>query len=84
MTEEGAGSNLVNCALNKPLRVTRITDQSVDFLEFVQKNGLKPGTRLRVVRREAARGVLHCEIRAGGGIVLGLPEAAKIAVGAVG
>mgnify|MGYP006207671407 CR=1 FL=1 len=31
---------------------------------------------------EAASGVLHCEIRAGGEIALGLPEAAKIAVGA--
>lgn len=79
-----AAATLTTCALNKPLRVTRITDQSADFLEFVQKNGLKPGTRLRVVRREAASGVLHCEIRAGGAIALGLPEAAKIAVGAVG
>lgn len=76
-----AAATLTTCALNKPLRVTRITDQSADFLEFVQKNGLKPGTRLRVVRREAASGVLHCEIRAGGAIALGLPEAAKIAVG---
>jgi len=84
LAEEAAGVNLTTCALNKPLRVTRITDQSADFLEFVQKNGLKPGTRLRVVRREAAGGVLHCEIRSGGGIVLGLPEAAKIAVGAIG
>lgn len=81
---EDAAATLTTCALNKPLRVTRITDQSADFLEFVQKNGLKPGTRLRVVRREAASGVLHCEIRAGGAIALGLPEAAKIAVGAVG
>jgi DtxR family Mn-dependent transcriptional regulator len=83
LADDVPAATLLNCALNKPLRVTRITDQSTDFLAFVQKTGLKPGTRLRVLRREPASGVLHCEVRAGGEIALGLPEAAKIAVGAV-
>ncbi len=83
MADDARSATLLNCALNKPLRVTRITDQSTDFLAFVQKTGLKPGTRLRVLRREPASGVLHCEVRAGGEIALGLPEAAKIAVGAI-
>jgi DtxR family Mn-dependent transcriptional regulator len=83
LADDVPAATLLNCALNKPLRVTRITDQSTDFLVFVQKTGLKPGTRLRVLRREPASGVLHCEVRAGGEIALGLPEAAKIAVGAV-
>jgi DtxR family Mn-dependent transcriptional regulator len=80
----GAASvTLLNCALNQPLCVARIIDQSPAFLEFVQQTGLKPGARLQVVRREPASGVLHCEVRSGGEVALGLPEAGKIAVRSV-
>lgn len=71
------------CAVNKSLRVTRILDQTPDFLAYVQQSGLKPGARIKVLRREAASGVVHCEIKAGHELTLGLPAAAKIVVGAV-
>jgi DtxR family Mn-dependent transcriptional regulator len=82
LRDDAAPTTLATCALHEPQTVTRITDQSAAFLEFVQKTGLKPGTHLQVVRREAAGGVLHCAMRTGGEIALGMPEAAKIAVGA--
>ncbi|MFZ9682128.1 MAG: metal-dependent transcriptional regulator [Cephaloticoccus sp.] len=71
------------CAVNKSLRVTRILDQTPDFLAYVQQSGLKPGARIKVLRREAASGVVRCEIKAGHELNLGLPAAAKIVVGAV-
>lgn len=71
------------CAVNKILRVTRILDQTPDFLAYVQQSGLKPGARIKVLRREVASGVVRCEIKSGQELTLGLPAAAKIVVGAV-
>jgi DtxR family Mn-dependent transcriptional regulator len=71
------------CAVNKILRVTRILDQTPDFLAYVQQSGLKPGARIKVLCREVASGVVRCEIKSGQELTLGLPAAAKIVVGAV-
>jgi DtxR family Mn-dependent transcriptional regulator len=70
---------LATCQAEKAHVVERILDQSPDFLEFVQRTGLKPGARVRVLSRDAAGGVLRCELRTGEA-TLGLPEAAKIEV----
>lgn len=71
------------CAVNKTLRVTRILDQTPDFLAYVQESGLKPGARIKVLRREPASGVVRCETKVGQELTLGLPAAAKIVVGAL-
>ncbi|MEZ5415022.1 MAG: metal-dependent transcriptional regulator [Opitutaceae bacterium] len=71
------------CAVNKALRVTRILDQTPDFLAYVQESGLKPGTRIKVLRREAASGVVRCETKIGQELTLGFSAAAKIVVGAL-
>jgi DtxR family transcriptional regulator, Mn-dependent transcriptional regulator len=71
---------LASCEQRRALRVERILDQSGAFLEFVQRTGLKPGTRVRVSSRDAAAGVVRCSL-ASGETTLGLPEAAKIQVG---
>lgn len=70
------------CALDQPLRVTRILDQTQEFLAYVQETGLKPGAKIRVLRREPASGVLHCELAGGTEVALGLHIAGKIIVGA--
>jgi DtxR family Mn-dependent transcriptional regulator len=70
------------CAIDQPLRVTRILDQSQEFLAYVQEAGLKPGAKVRVLRREPASGVLHCELAGGAEVALGLHIAGKIIVGA--
>jgi len=46
--------SLMTCALETPLRVTRITDQDAAFLRFIESNGLKPGERVAVVSRDDA------------------------------
>jgi DtxR family transcriptional regulator, Mn-dependent transcriptional regulator len=77
--DRGRGATLATCALLEPMRVERILDQSTAFLEFIQRTGLKPGSKVRVKERDSASGVVQCEIR-GARAALGLPEAAKIEV----
>jgi DtxR family Mn-dependent transcriptional regulator len=80
LVEHGDKATLATCATQKPLRVIRINDQTPDFLEFVQKAGLMPGTKLRVSKRDKASGVVHFDLKAHHDTVLGLPEASKIEV----
>jgi DtxR family Mn-dependent transcriptional regulator len=80
----GKKATLANCLPRKPLRVVRIKDQTQEFLEFIQKIGLKPGTDLRVVERDRTSGVVHCNLKPDQDTVLGFPEAGKIEVRVVG
>jgi DtxR family Mn-dependent transcriptional regulator len=82
--ETKGGVTLVTCAPAKSWRVVRILDQTPRFLEFVQQTGLKPGARVRVMKRDRTSGVVHCDLRAGGTTALGFAEASKIEVAEVG
>lgn len=81
LLDRGKGITLATCETQRQLRVERILDQSPPFLEFIQRTGLKPGARVRVRERDTASGIVRCELREGEA-TLGLPEAAKIEVGA--
>ena len=71
--------NLLTCTLRVPVTVTRVIDQSVDFLGFVEHSQLKPGETVRVEDRDAAadRVVLT---RRGETIAIGARAAAKLMV----
>lgn len=84
LDEPGERTTLATCAPQKSLRVVRINDQSPEFLVFVQKIGLKPGTKLRISKRDKASGVVHCDLKPDQDAVLGFPEADKIEVRVVG
>jgi DtxR family Mn-dependent transcriptional regulator len=73
------GVTLASCEPMKAFRVGRILDQSTDFLAFIQRTGLMPGSRVKVRERDRASGVVSCELK-DGEATLGLPEAAKIEV----
>jgi DtxR family Mn-dependent transcriptional regulator len=45
---------LLTCPLNKPVRVSRVSDQDRNFLEFVERHDLKPGAIVSVQERDAA------------------------------
>lgn len=77
--DHGGATTLATCETHVALRVERILDQSTPFLDFIQRTGLRPGSRVRVRERDPASGVVHCELK-GGDATLGLPEAAKIEV----
>lgn len=72
--------NLLLCPLQKSVRVARVTDQNPDFLQLVDREGLKPGSRLEVLSRsEPADNIV---VRRGDGLELslGFRAASKILV----
>jgi DtxR family Mn-dependent transcriptional regulator len=75
------GQTLASCPVRAPLRILRVRDQSPEFLGLVEKAGLTPGARARVVERDCVLGVVQIRLRAGPRQALGLAEAAKIEVG---
>jgi DtxR family Mn-dependent transcriptional regulator len=51
-------STLATCILAKPLRVVRVTEQTAEFLQFAEQNGLLPGAVVRVSDRNLAAGLV--------------------------
>jgi DtxR family Mn-dependent transcriptional regulator len=51
-------ATLATCITGRKLRVVRITDQSSEFLHFVEQNGLQPGAAMRVTDRNLAAGLV--------------------------
>ena len=51
-------ATLATCALDKPLRVVRVTEQSTEFLQFAEHNGLLPGASVRVADRNLTGGLV--------------------------
>ena len=73
-------ATLATCALEKPVRVVRVTEQSVEFLQFVEQNGLSPGATIRVVDRNLAAGLVALKKGAARGPALSVAAAGKILV----
>jgi DtxR family transcriptional regulator, Mn-dependent transcriptional regulator len=80
--------SLADCPLDRVVEVTRVLDQEPAFLQFVDRCGLTPGMRWRVVERIAQAEsvvVVHAEAAAGAApLVLSLPVARKFRVKDVG
>ena len=72
--------SLLTCALAKPLQVARVQDQSPDFLQLVQRRGLRPGQPVRVLARDEAADTVELEVGAGEHLNLGYRAASKILV----
>ena len=72
--------NLLDCPSGIWLQVARVTDQTVDFLQLVETERLKPGSRLKVIRRDEAADTMQLERPAAGPLALGLRAASKILV----
>lgn len=74
-------ASLADCPLAQPLRVSRVDDQSRDFLQLVERRGLKPGSRLAVEARDAAADAVELHLLdRGEHLSLGLRAASKILV----
>ena len=72
--------NLCNCTLNQPLHIARITDQSSEFLQFINKSGLKPGVKLTVSEREPAADAITLHLSNGKSLIVGTLAGEKILV----
>ncbi len=80
VVEEMVLPSLVDCALRTPLRVTRVGDQSREFLQLLERRGLKPGSLLRVQSRDEAADSVELRLEAGKKLTLGFRAASKIFV----
>ncbi len=75
--------SLADDALPDRITVMRITDQDPDFLQYIERAGLTPGTSAVVVRRDHAGDSVTLRPDGGDDITLGGTAAAKILVEAV-
>jgi DtxR family Mn-dependent transcriptional regulator len=80
LVEETVLPSLLDCALKLPVRVTRVGDQSREFLQLLEKRGLKPGSVLRVEIRDEAADAVELRLDAGKRFTLGFRAASKIFV----
>lgn len=51
-------ATLATCAVAKPVRVVRVTEQSAEFLQFAEQNGLLPGATVTVIDRNLMGGLV--------------------------
>ena len=78
--EEVVLPTLLDCELNLSLKVARVGDQSRDFLQLVERRGLKPGSLLRVEGRDEAADAVERRLERGEPLMLGFRAASKIYV----
>ncbi len=72
---------LVECPLDQPVTVARISDQDTDFLQYIAHAGLNPGVSLRVSARSTSAESVELSVgEAGTPLTLGLGAAAKVLV----
>lgn len=74
-------ATLATCVVEKPFRVVRVSDQSPEFLQFAEENGLVPGTEIKVVDRNMTAGLVFVKKGASRPVALSLTAAGKILVG---
>jgi DtxR family Mn-dependent transcriptional regulator len=75
-----AHETLAGLAVGRRGRVARIVDQEAGFLRLVERLGLRPGARVRVVARDDDGDTLAIQVGRGVKTSLGLRAAAKILV----
>jgi DtxR family Mn-dependent transcriptional regulator len=72
--------SLAELPVGSRARIARIADQDASFLRLVERLGLRPGVKVKVVARDAAADTLAVDLGRGRSASLGLRAAAKIFV----
>lgn len=72
-------ATLATCAVARPWRVVRVTEQTAEFLQFAEQHGLLPGAALRVIDRHLSAGLVRLR-RGGRPLALSLAAAGRILV----
>jgi DtxR family Mn-dependent transcriptional regulator len=75
--------SLAECDLNRPMRVARVMDQNPEFLQFLDRHSLKPGTEIMVRKRDGISDSVAIVPRNQSAVTLGTAAAAKILAEAV-
>lgn len=73
-------ATLATCMTERPLRIVRVTEQSTEFLQFAEQNGLQPGTTIRVSDRNLPAGLITIRKSNGRALPLSVVAAGKILV----
>jgi DtxR family Mn-dependent transcriptional regulator len=73
-------ATLATCMTDRPMRIVRVTEQSQEFLQFAEQNGLQPGTSLRVADRNLTAGLVSVRKNSARSVALSLVAAGKILV----
>jgi DtxR family Mn-dependent transcriptional regulator len=76
--------DLLNCPIDVPLLVTRVTDQDAKFLRFIEDRHLKPGERIALVTRDPASDSVTIRSEDGRETTIGARAASKVLVVAAG
>jgi DtxR family Mn-dependent transcriptional regulator len=76
-------ASLLACPTAVEVRVVRVDDQSPEFLQLVERRGLKPGSRVAVESRDEAADTVDLRLPAGDRLSLGRRAASKILVAPV-
>ena len=80
VVEEPLLPDLLRCPRELMLTVARVTDQQPEFLQLVEREGLKPGSRIRVLERDEAADTVRLSRDDGESLSLGFRAASKILV----
>jgi DtxR family Mn-dependent transcriptional regulator len=73
---------LLTCPLHQPMRVSRVSDQDREFLEFIERHDLKPGALVEVAERDAAADSVR--VKGSREFTIGARAASKVLVRAAG
>jgi DtxR family transcriptional regulator, Mn-dependent transcriptional regulator len=73
-------ATLATCVTERPVKIVRITEQSEEFLQFAEQNGLQPGTSLRVMDRNLTAGLVTLRKTGSRTLALSVVAAGKILV----
>jgi DtxR family Mn-dependent transcriptional regulator len=76
-------ASLVECELHRRVRVARVMDQNPQFLQFVDRHSLRPGTEVVVRQRDDVADSVLIQTRQLPSLTLGRTAAAKILVESV-
>ena len=79
---EPASVSLADCAIGARQRVTRVLNQNIEFLQFVEQHGLRPGATVVVEQRDAAADTSTIQVTGREPKSLSLAVAARILVAA--
>jgi DtxR family Mn-dependent transcriptional regulator len=75
--------SLADCPVGIAQQVARVVDQQPEFLQFIDRSGLKPGSTVTVAKRDSAAEAVKIRIPRREEVSLGMAAAAKILVEAV-
>ncbi|MFL6194423.1 MAG: metal-dependent transcriptional regulator, partial [Thermoanaerobaculia bacterium] len=84
VVDEAVLPSLLDCELGVPLKVARVGDQSRDFLQLLERRGLKPGSPVRVEARDEAADSVELRLDSGERLTLGFRAGSKIFVEGAG